>query len=367
MMRKYLVILIVPLLVFSCKKSSDTIVWEKSYGPGKAAFIKNTGDTGYVSCGENGGRQYLLFTDPKGNKKSEYKSEHQGILTSAYAGNGFFITAGSSGGQLTISRIDTSGLAWDTVLVSSFPVEYAVLCHLGDDSFLAIGSANPDSSFKVNTGLCFLWFDKDGNITMKRDTVFSGSYVAVRSAVEDNSGNFYMALTRNGNSGKLKASVSKFNSDLERIWEKELYNNPAYGAASLSIALDDGNNPVIAGRTEMQVSTGIQNNTFVSRYFKTGDSIQKSYLEYANSGSSVIRDEAGQFTVLNSGCLIMNTLDNRMKVTGFIRTFSSCDSKTTNIFGYSMDVTGDGNLIIAGSKGSNYYIAEKSASDVSPV
>ncbi|HVN56868.1 MAG TPA: hypothetical protein VMT63_01100 [Bacteroidales bacterium] len=367
-MRKifYILVLLVPLV--SCKKASENIVWERSYGKGRAAFVKNTGDTAFLSCGELDGKQYLLLTDHKGTKKLEYKSGISGILTAAYAGNGYFIAAGSSGGKLSISRIDTAGtLIWDTLFTSSFTVEHSVLCHLSGTSFMAIGSADPDSSFKTDTGISILWFDADGNIAEKRDTLSTGSYVAVKDAAADNSGNFYLAITRNSTTGKLKSSVALFNSTMDRIWERELSNNPQFGAASLAIAVDDNNNPVISGRTEMQVSTGTTDNAFVARYFHKGDSVQKTYLEYINSASAISRNSSGEFMVLNSGCLVVNIMDERMKVSGFVRTFSSCDSKTTDVFGYTMDVMNDGNIVMAGSKGTGYYLAVKSSSDLSPV
>jgi hypothetical protein len=366
-MKKILIFLILPALLISCKKTAENIVWEKSYGTGKAVFVKSAGDTGFVSCGESGGRQYLLSVDKNGNKIFEYKSESQGLLTSCIAGNGYYLSVGSSGGKMMISMVDLTGtVIWDSVFNSSFTVDYTSLCSLGGDSFLAIGSADPDSSVKATTGLSFVWFDGSGTVTQKTDSVYSG-YIAVKGAAIDNSGNLYMAMTRIGSGGKLKAEVTKYNSDFQKLWEKELYNNPSYGAASQGIMLDADNLPVITGRTELTVSSGTENNTFVARYFFKGDSIQKQYLEYANSGSSVISDGAGQFMVLNSRCLIINILDQNIKVSGIIRTYSSCDSKTTDSFGYSMDMTGDGNIVIAGSKGDGYYIAVKSASALSPV
>jgi hypothetical protein len=187
------------------------------------------------------------------------------------------------------------------------------------------------------------------------------------SAVTDNSGNLYLALTRKGTSGKMKAMVTKYNIDLQKIWERELYNNPSYNAASLSIVLDENNNPVVSGRTEVASGEGIADNAFVARYFFSGDSVQKQYLEYVNSGPSVIDDGTGQFMALNMRCLIINIMDNRMKISGIIRTYSSCDSKTTDAFGYSFDLASDGNIIIAGSKGNGYYLAVKSSSALSPV
>jgi len=368
-MRKYLVILILPVFFTCCKKQGENIIWERSYGTGQAVTVKTTGDSGFVSVGAEGGNQYLLVTDINGNKKAEYKPATRGVLTGVAVADGYYIACGSRDGKLSVSRIDPSGmLVWDTAFVSTFGVEYVSLCQTGNDSFLAIGSADPDSSVKSLAGLSFISFDGNGSVSNRTDTLYSAdSYIAVKGIAADNSGNIYMAITRNGTSGKLKASVTKYNSSLQKLWEKELYNNPVFGAASEAIALDDEANPVIAGRTEMQVSTGIQNNAFVARYFYTGDSTQKSYLEYANSGVSVRGDATGQFMVLNMNCLIVNILDLRMKISGIIRTFRACDSKTTDISGKCLDITSDGNIIMAGSKGSGFYLAVKSSSALSTI
>ncbi len=367
-MRKVLFILFIPLLLQGCKKSTENILWEKSFGTGRALIVRNVGDTGFVSCGEMDGKQYLIFTDKSGNKKFEYKSDQPGLLTSVIPLQGYLIIAGSTGEKLTLGAIDFSGIpVWDTVVNSSFPVEYSVIRPNGGENFLAVGSADPDSAVRPNSGLSFLWFDASGNISQKQDLLYLSDYVAARDIVTDNGGNIYLAFSRAGASGQMKAEVTRFSSTLQEIWNKEIYNNPSYGAASLGIVLDDQNNPVVSGRTEMQVSTGKENNAFVARYFFKGDSIQKCYLEYANSGASVINDGAGQFMVLNKNCLIVNIMDQNMKVKGIIRTFSSCDAKSTDAFGYSLDITGDGNIIMAGSKGNSFYMALKSSSALSPV
>jgi hypothetical protein len=366
-----LILLMLAASLLSCKKSTENIIWERSYGTGKAAFIRSAGDTGFVTCGSLGGKEYLLAVDNNGNKISDYKSEREGLLTSAWTGDGYYIMAGATGGKMFISEISLNGtVLYDTIFNSSFTVEHSTICYLGAGSFLAVGSADPDSSYKDATGLSFVRFDGSGNgaitITQKADSVYS-SFVAVREAVTDNSGNLYLALTRSFAGAKMKAEVSKYNSDFQKLWEKELFNNPAYSAASLGIMIDDENNPLVVGRTELPVSGGTENNTFVARYFFQGDSIQKQYLEYANSGSSVMSDGAGQFMVLNTNCLIINIMDQNIKVSGIIRMYSSCDSKTTDALGYSMALRKDGNIIIAGSKGNGYYLAVKSSTALSPV
>jgi hypothetical protein len=366
-MNRALSLILVALSLWSCHKSGENIIWEKSFGPGKALFVEATGDTGVVSCGESSGKQYMLYLNEDKAKILEYKSDIPGLLNNVWTGPDYFIASGSSAGKMYLSKVDITGtLLWDSVFTTAFRVDHTSLCYLGDGSFLAIGSADPDSAITTPSGLSFIWFDSGGEVAAREDSVYT-SYIAVKAAVTDNSGNLYLALTRMGGGGKPKASVAMYNSSIQRIWEKELYNNQALGAASLGIVLDDQANPVVTGRTELQVSSGKENNTFVARYFFSLDSLTKKYLEYSNMGTSILYDGTGEVMVLNKKCLIVNILDQDIKISGTIRTYNSCDSKTSDSFGFSMDILPDGNLVMAGSKGKSYYLVIKSSTALSPV
>ena len=300
-------------------------------------------------------------------KALEYKSDLTGIFSSVHAEKGYFIAAGSSGGKMLLSRIDMAGtIVWDTIFNNSFKIDHTSLCWLGGENFLALGTPDPDSTATASSGLTFIWFNSSGVISNRKD-LLNTPFAAAKAVVTDNSGNIYLGLAKLGNGGNLKASVAKYNSLVQKIWEKDLYNNPAFGAASLGITLDGSDNPVVTGRTGMQVSSGIETSTFIAKYYHSGDSTAKNYLEYSNAGSTVIPDNKNQFYVLNKKCLIINIVDQHMDYGGVIRTYSSCDAKKTENFGNSVDITSDGNLIIAGSQGNNYYLVIKSSSALSPV
>jgi hypothetical protein len=367
-MKRVFLFILAAAAFISCNKTSENIMWERSFGQGKALFVSATGDSGIVSCGELEGKQYLLFLDEEKNQVMDYKSGYPGLFNDAWTGENFFIAAGSTAGKMHLARIGISGTQeWDSVFNTSFRVDNTSLCYLGGGEFLAIGSVNPDSSNTGPYGLSFVWFGQNGNITQRKDSVYT-SYIAVMDAVTDNSGNIYLATARQ-NGASTMATVTKYTSYLYKQWEKPISNNPAFGAASLSIILDGPDNPVVTGRTELQVSTGKEDNTFVARYFFSipKDSIRKEYLEYANSGTFLIKDGTGQYLVLNSRCNIINILDQDFKPASVIRTYSSCDSQATDIFGYSIALDPSGNIIIAGTKGGGYYLALKSSTALSPV
>ena len=367
-MNRLLILLIVLSAIFSgCKKNEDNIIWQGTYGRGAALCVKSAGDTGYVSVGTLEGNLYLLYLDKDKNKVLEYKPNIRGTLTSVWPDKGYFITAGCSEGRLVISRINMDGsVAWDTIFNSSYKTDFTSICPLGGDNLLVLGTPDPDSTITSTSGLTFIWFNGSGLIA-KRTDVLNTTYIAAKAIVTDNSGNIYLGLSKLGTSGKLKAMVAKYNSLIQKIWEKDLYNNPSFGAASLGITLDAEGNPVVTGRTGMQVSSGVETNTFIAKYYHTGDSIANNYLEYSNAGLSIIQDTKDQYYVLNKKCIIIDIVDQHMDYAGIIRTYGSCDSKTTENLGYSIDLTPDGNLIIAGSQGVNYYLVIKSSSAISPV
>lgn len=360
-------LIILSAIIIGCNKTEENIIWQGSFGQGRAICVKTTGDSGFVSVGELQGKPYLLYLDEGKNKALEYKPDLPGLLTSVHAQKGFFITAGSSGGKMLLSRIDMTGsVVWDTIFDNNYKIDYTALCWLGGENFMALGTPDPDSTATASSGLTFIWFNSSGVINNRKD-LLNSTFTAAKAVVTDNSGNIYLGLAKTGSGGNLKAAVEKYNSLVQKIWEKDLYNNPSFGASSLGITLDGSGNPVVTGRTGMQVSSGVETNTFIAKYYFSGDSIAKTYLEYSNAGYSVIPDNKNQYYVLNRKCLIINIVDQHMDYAGVIRTYSSCDSKSTENFGNSIDITSDGNLIIAGSQGNNYYLVIKSSSALSPV
>jgi hypothetical protein len=277
------------------------------------------------------------------------------------------IAAGSSDGKMYLAGIGMSGeLLWDTVFTSSFRIDYSSLADLGDGNFMALGSADPDSTVVSASGISFVQFNSSGTISSKSD-ITSITFMAARSFALDDGGNIFLALTRSSTGVMLKAGLAKYNPQVQKLWEKDLYNNPSFGAASLDIILDAGGNPIVSGRTELSVSAGKENSAFIARYFAAADSLTKNYLEYSNRGYSIRMTGSGDYAVLNSNCFIVNLIDQDIEITGIIRTYNSCDSKQTDAIGYSMDITPDGNIIMAGSRGGSFYLAVKSFEALSPV
>jgi len=349
-----LVILILIILA-GCKKSTDNPLWEGSFGTGTAYFIRATADSGLISCGELDGKPYIIKLDRNKNKVSDYTFPSDGLFNSAWFDKDISIAAGSTGGKMLITCVDNKGsLLWDTTFTAGYRMDFTTVCYLGSGEFLAVGSASPDST--ASAGLYFVWFNTAGSISITKE-IADPSFIAARGAATDNSGNIYLALTRKVSGTKTRASVAKYNNQLQKIWETELYNNPNYAAASLGICLDNSGNIYISGVTELAGSDGPADNSFTASVTINGVVSWRSYLENTNGGSSVLLDDEGHVAMLNYNCFIVNVLGQADGVLAYtIRAFDVCDSKATDAFGRDFDINYDTNLLMAGSKSGGFYL-----------
>jgi hypothetical protein len=371
MNRLPIVLILILLLIQGCKKSTNNVVWQKSYGTGNAMFVKATADSGLLSCGELGGKPYLIKLDRNKNKISEYKYDDIGIFSSAWSDGDIAIAAGSSKKKMLITCINKqSNIVWDTTFSSGSNIDYTLLLYLGNGELLAIGSASPDSVNSGVTRLYCVWFNTEGTVSAKKEIPETpgSSSIFVKRVAADNSGNFYFALTRKSTGSERKATVAKYNSLLQSLWETELYNNPNFGASSLGITLDNTGYIYVSGKTELSVVSGTIDNTFAACLTIGGTISWKKYLEIANTGSAALIDENGKALILNSNCFVINVLDVVSgSPTGILRTFDACDSDKTDAFGKDFDINYDGNLIMAGSKGGGFYLVMKSPDSLQPL
>jgi hypothetical protein len=360
-MKNVFPLIIVIVLLASCKKSESDFIWERSYGKGTALFVRTSADSGLISSGEVTGKPYIIRLNNTRKLILEYKGEVAGLFSSAWSDTSGYIAAGNSGGKMLLTRLGRSGIKlWDKTLDAGFNVDYSKLFYTGNGALLAIGTASPDSSGSGPTGLLFVRFDTTGNIiNIKKIT--EPAFISSNSAVVDNSGNFFLAVTRKGVSSKSKASVAKFNDQLQKLWETDLFNNPDFGAASLAIRTDGSGNVFVAGKTELSSANGMLCSSFLASLNPAGSVIWKRYLEKSNEGSSLILDGTTNLMMLNKNCFILNIL-NPVDGTdaGRIRTLSLCSSENTDALGSDMDISYDKYLMIAGSRGGSFYLAMKS-------
>jgi len=361
-MKRLIPVLILIILLLSCRKSESDFIWEKSYGKGEALFIRTSSDSGFTACGVMGGKPYFIRFNKTRSLIIDFNAENPGLFSSAWFDTSGYITAGNTGGKMLLMRHSPDGnKLWEKSLDAGFKIDYTNLYYTGNGNLLAVGTASPDSSGSGATGLLFVRFDTTGQIITEKK-IAETTFVSANEAVVDNAGNIFLALTRETTGAKPKASVAKFNNLFQKLWETELYTNPSFGAASLAIKPDGSGNVYVAGKTELSVEGGVLYNSFLVSLANTGSIRWKKYIENSNTGSALIFDDAGNLMMLNKNCFIINiVIPADGTDAGRIRMFSLCDSYNTDALGADLDINYDKNILVAGSRGGSFYLALKSS------
>ncbi len=349
------------LLLFSCKKEKNDFIWEKSFGSGHSYFIESSADSGLISCGIVDNNPFLLKLDKNKNSLVEYQSDREGLFSSAWADTSCYVAAGSSEGKMLLSGIDREGnMLWDTLITASFDINITLLSYYGNGDFLAVGTSFPDSTDTYNTGIFFVKFDTTGTITETKE-VPEGAIFSVNKISVDASGNIFMPVKRKLANKKTEASCIKYSPDLNKIWETVLFNNPDFGAESLDIIAGEDGNIYVSGDTELSIEDGLLLNSFLASVTSSGSINWKKYFEKSNRGNALIFDANGLILMLNSNCFIVNVISPEDgSETDRLRIFDICDPYNTDAIGADFDLNYEGNLIIAGSLGGNFYLAQKS-------
>jgi hypothetical protein len=360
-MRKSFVLLALSLTVVSCNKETTDFIWEKSFGQGNSLFVMTSSDSGIVSCGTVNDNPYLLKLTKDKKTEIEFTSERKGLFSSAWSDTSRFIAGGSSEGKMLLACINNNGSKiWDTVLTAGFNVELTGLSYSGNGNLVAVGTVKPDSAASGKTGILFVKFDTSGKIIEKKEVV-EANFIAANKMKADHSGNIFLPLTRMRVYAKSQASVAKYSAEFNKLWETDLYNNSNFGAASLGIILDDQGNVYVAGNTELSAEEGVLNNSFLVSLTSSGAVKWKKYLEKTNSGIALKFNDNDILMMLNTNCFIINMANPEDgSEAGKIRMFDVCNSKETDAFGEDLDLYYDANILVAGSKGGNYYLALKS-------
>jgi hypothetical protein len=360
---KRLIPLLIPIILFSsCRKSESDFIWEKSYGKGKALFIKTSSDSGFTACGEMAGKPYFIRLNKARNLMIDFNAENPGLFSSVWFDTSGYIAGGNTGGKMLLMRYSPEGnKLWEKTPDSYFKIDYTELIYTGNGNLLAVATASPDSSGSGATGLLFVRFDTTGQIINEME-ITETTFISANEAVVDNEGNIFLALTREATGGKPKASIAKYDNLFQKLWETELYSNPDFGAASLAIKLDETGNIYVAGKIELTVEGGVLNNSFLVSLNNTGSIRWKKYLENSNAGAALVLNDFGNLMMLNKNCFIINIVNpDDGSDAGRMRMFSICDSYNTDALGTDIDINYDKNILVAGTRGDNFYLALKSS------
>jgi hypothetical protein len=362
-MNRIILILCLLIIIFSCtRKEENTLFWEKSFGHGTAVTINSTIDSGFISCGQVDNSPYFIKLDRGGRKVLDYKSEGHGLFGSVLTDTTGYYLGGNSSGDILLTRLNSAGKkVWEKTVHSTFYIFKTILFKTSGNTFLGIGTANADSSMNISGGLMFVWFDTAGVIVNQR-IINEGVFIAANDAECDNSGNIYLALTKKVTGSQSKAIVSKWSGNLQKYWEKELYNNPDFGAASFGIDSDIGGIIYVSGHTELPSDETAVFNSFLVCLDNSGTIKWKKYLESSNTGVDAVIDKSKNLLLLNRNCFLIDMV-NSVDGNNFnkIRTIDACDSKTTDSFASDIEIDTENNILLSGSRGGNFYIAVKPA------
>lgn len=352
-------LIIIAFLLFSCRKENDDFVWERTYGKGSALFVRATSDSGIVSCGQLEGKPYLIRLAEDKSKLIEFKQDQKGLLSTAWCDTSRVIAAGSINGKMQVVCLGKTGqIIWDTVLTTTFRIDNASIVYAGSGEFIAAGSAKADSAITGPTGLLFLKFDSTGKFTSRKE-ITDANFLASNNMTADGQGNLFLAINRKSGSAKMKAAVARFTAFFQKVWETELYNNPDFGASTVTVLSDNSGNIFAAGKTELTVQSSTTDNAFLASLTSTGSVRWKKYLEQSNTGTA-LEMGTNELILLNRNCFFINKANpDDGSSDGHYNVFSSCDQKTTDAYGTGIDTDHKGNMILAGSKGGNYFIAVK--------
>jgi hypothetical protein len=366
-MKKAFVFLFLVFLGFSCRKESSSFLWEKSFGPGNAYYISSSPDSGIVACGKLSGSPFLLKLSKEKISIMQYTSGRDGLFDRTWYDTSVFIAAGSSNGDMLLAAINMNGRKlWDTIISAGFNIDFTRLCYSGSGSFIAVGTASADSSGSGTTGLLFLQFDTTGHVLGRKDVTSTG-FISAGDPVIDASGNLYIPVTRKNTGLKTKASLLKYNVDLNQLWATDLYNNTGFSSSANGAISDDAGNIYICGKTEVSGTSGTLENSFAASLSSTGSITWKKYLEDSNSGSAMLINNSDILMTLSRDCFIIDKtrydeVKDSVDSEGLIRWFGDCDPYNTDALGSCFDIDPEGNIIAAGSMAGKFYLAVKSSS-----
>jgi hypothetical protein len=352
-----LFLLLLTAIIVSCSKDENTsFLWEKTGGEGVISFSMTTIDSMLLFSGSLTGSPYAFVTRKSGTKEFSYSPDISGVFTSCVEDSSGFFLAGSSEGELLLTRLNKEGEeVWTYSVNADAEIESATVLRLADNSYIAVASDHVDS-VRYSTFL-IVYFDREGNIESTYEPS-PGYKVAINDAALGSGGELYFALTKILAGAKTKASIGRFTSEGAKIWERELYNNPDFEAATLEIDVDETGNIYATGNTELSFEDELLMNSWVVALDPSGSVLWKNYLENSNSGEEISFDMYSSLLVMNMNCGIVNYISiPDGKVGNRLRVYDVCDPYDTAVKIYSMAVTPAGNYIMAGSKSGKVYYA----------
>ena len=355
-MKQFSILILFLLLVSGCKKQSqDPFLWDKELGNGQFTCVVGTADSLFAVCGEENGSPVLFIMTRKGKVEGKYTFQDSGSYTSVLADTGGYYVAGMSGSDMIIQRL-TTGLQEKWIARETLPVNSGKVILVAEtgSTILAVVSAEVSDYDAGASPLILLRADTAGLVTESKE--INGANFNSVSGMSLVNGSIYLAVTTGVPGGKSKATVLKFSSGFNQVWETALFNNPAFGAGTLSLTVDNSGIVMVSGFTELPASPDPVVNSWAASLSDAGALLWKSYLEVSNYGQAVLMSD-GNVTILNRNCQIINFLDPVDGLqNGRKRLFDACDSYNTGVKGWSMTEDYSGRYLVAGERSGKLYL-----------
>ncbi len=355
-MRYILHSLILLLLLSGCKKQDNgSFIWEKEMGPGKLVFVTSTPDSMFAACGQSGSNPVLYLISRKGKIIDQYKSVDNGVFTSVIADTGGYYVAGLYGSEMTLLRLNRQmEEEWTKKEQVSISEGQAKIIMESPESLVAALSAVHSDYGTEPSVLILMRIDTSGTVQSVAEK--NPAYFNSVSSLVISDTFIYTAVMVGSPGSRSRAEVAKYSSDFDLIWNKSLFNNPGFGAGSLSIINGTQNSLLVSGYTELPGDDVPVINSWVASLTREGVLSWKSYLEVSNTGEGLLENE-GTLFLLNKNCMILNLLDpSGGEVTGRKKVFYSCDSYKTGSKALAFAPNYDGHLLLTGERDGNIYM-----------
>ncbi|MCA1757844.1 MAG: hypothetical protein LC649_10345 [Bacteroidales bacterium] len=345
------------IILTSCSREDNNgFLWEKSHGEGSAFASFYTNDSLFIFAGSLSGYPAALKTTLSGRLIYQFDGEHPGAFTSLTEDTSGITLAGSSEGRLMVTRLsDRFHYLWSRTYDFSTEIETARIARWDDDSFVVVAGDWIDS-LRYNSFLILL-LDGDGEIISMAEPS-RGYTITVNDMVKTGNNDLITALTRKEGGDKSQAVIARFDISGNLIWERELYNNPEFGASVISLTKGTDEIVYATGSTEITEGESLFTSSWVAAFTAAGDLLWKRYLENSNSGEDIMINKTDQLMVMNRNCGIINylSLPDGTIVERF-RMYDACDPSEHMIELSSMNILPGGEYLVTGRRSGKFYYA----------
>lgn len=347
--------IIILIIAVACNSEDNKgFLWEKETGHNGSAYVSHyTSDSLYLFAGSSSGKPAAVKTTVSGRLIYRYDGDEPGRYTSVTEDTSGIYIAGSSNGKIIISRITNRfSHIWTFTYDSSTGIESAKILKWNEDKYIVVGGDRADSlrydSFVI------LIINRDGERVFLAEP--GGGTRQTVSDIVTVDQDIVAAVTRKNEGGKSQAVIARYSTTGDLIWEKELYNNPEFGASTSALERGDDGTIYATGLTELPDGDGLLTSSWVAGFTPAGKLLWKRYLENSNAGVDLFIKDGTDLMVLNRNCGIINHISlPDGSVTDRSVLYYACDPSDSEVDLRSVNVLPCGDYLVTGSRLGKFY------------